>query len=133
MKLNVIVIDDSAVQLAISAKLIQQNEHLNLVGTFTNPFLGLSAVNNNDVDLVLLDVEMPEIDGFALQKLFKISVAVIINSTRSLFKYQALESGAIDFIAKPLTAGKVNLAISKVLTVKENAPVLNTVITTIAS
>lgn len=133
MKLNVIVIDDSAVQLAISAKLIQQNEHLNLVGTFTNPFLGLSAVNNNDVDLVLLDVEMPEIDGFALQKLFKISVAVIINSTRSSFKYQALESGAIDFIAKPLTAGKVNLAISKVLTVKENAPVLNTVITTIAS
>jgi len=133
MKLNVIVIDDSAVQLAISAKLIQQNEHLNLVGTFTNPFLGLSAVNNNDVDLVLLDVEMPEIDGFALQKLFKISVAVIINSTRSSFKYQALESGAIDFIAKPLTAGKVNLAISKVLTVKESAPVLNTVITTIAS
>lgn len=131
MKLNVIVIDDSAVQLAISTKLIEQNEHLNLVGAYANPFLGLNAVNDNEVDIVLLDVEMPEIDGFSLQKLFKKSVAVIINSTRPSFENQAYESGAIDFIAKPLNANKIELAITKLLKTEEE--VLETVITMIAS
>lgn len=131
MKLNVIVIDDSAVQLAISTKLIEQNEHLNLVGTYTNPFLGLNAVNNNDIDIVLLDVEMPEIDGFSLQKLFNKSVSVIINSTRPSFENQAYENGAIDFMAKPLNANTIDLAITKLLKTEEE--VLETVITMIAS
>lgn len=133
MKLNVIVIDDSAVQLAISTKLIAQNEHLNLVGTYSNPFLGLNAVNDNeiDIDIVLLDVEMPEIDGFSLQKLFNKSVSVIINSTRPSFEDQAYENGAIDFMAKPLNATKINIAIAKLL--KSKVDVLDELIISIAS
>ncbi len=133
MPLNVIVIDDSAVQLAISSKLIQKNEHMNLVGTYTNPFLGLNAINdpNNEIDLVLLDVEMPEIDGFSLQKLFRKSMAVIINSTRPSFESQAYENGASDFMAKPLNATKINISIAKLL--KSKVELLDSVITTIAS
>lgn len=131
MKLNVIVIDDSGVQLAISAKLIEQNEHLNLVGTFANPFLGLNAVNNNEIDIVLLDVEMPGIDGFSLQKLFNKSVSVIINSTRPSFESQAYENGALDFMAKPLNANKINISIAKLL--KSKVELFDSVITTIAS
>ncbi len=131
MKLNVIVIDDSAVQLAISTKLIAQNEHLNLVGTYSNPFLGLNAVNDNEIDIVLLDVEMPEIDGFSLQKLFNKSVSVIINSTRPSFEDQAYENGAIDFMAKPLNATKINIAVAKLL--KSKVDLLEEMITSIAS
>lgn len=118
MKLNVIVIDDSAVQLALSAKLIEKNPNLNLVGSFKNPLLGLTTVNSENVDLVLLDVEMPEIDGFSLQKLFKDSVEVILNSTRPSFELQAYTSGAIDFLAKPLSSSRLDLAISRVLELK---------------
>lgn len=130
MKLNIIVIDDSAVQLALSSKLIGKNKHLNLVGAFTNPFLGLNAVNNQEVDLVLLDVEMPEIDGFSLQKLFKESVEVIMNSTRASFELQAFSNGAVDFMAKPLSADRLDAAISRVLELKRllsfEKPLLNT-------
>ncbi len=118
MKLNVIVIDDSGVQLALASKLIEKNEHLNLVGTFTNPFLGLKAVNNQDVDLVLLDIEMPEIDGFSLRKLFKYSVEVVMNSTRASFELQAYTNGAIDFLAKPLSSSRLDLAVARVLEMK---------------
>ncbi|MFS4494454.1 LytR/AlgR family response regulator transcription factor [Maribacter sp. 2308TA10-17] len=130
MKLNVIVIDDSAVQLALSSKLIEKSPHLNLVGAYSNPFLGLSAVNSQAVDLVLLDVEMPEIDGFSLQKLFKDSVEVIINSTRSSFEIEAYSNGAIDFMAKPLSASRLDLAVTRVLELKRllafEAPAVNT-------
>lgn len=119
MKLNVIVIDDSKVQLALSAKLIEKNENLNLVGIFTDPFLALSAVNSGEVDIVLLDVEMPEIDGFSLQTLFDESVEVIMNSTRAKFELQAYTNGAIDFLAKPLSASRLNIAVSRVLDLKQ--------------
>jgi DNA-binding NtrC family response regulator len=114
MKLNVIVIDDSAVQLTISSKLIQKNVHLNFVGSYSDPFLALSAVNNEDIDLVLLDIEMPEIDGFSLRKLFKSSVEVVMNSTRPSFELQAYTNGAIDFLAKPLSSSRLDLAVSRV-------------------
>jgi DNA-binding NtrC family response regulator len=119
MKLNVIVIDDSAVQLTLSSKLIEKNDHLNLVGSYTDPFLALRAVNNGDIDLVLLDVEMPEIDGFSLQKLFNSPVEVIINSTRPTFEMEAYSNGAIDFLAKPLSSSRLDLAVSRVLELKQ--------------
>jgi len=118
MKLNIVIIDDSKVQLALSSKLIEKNEHLNLVGTYTNPFLGLNAINSQDVDVVLLDIEMPEIDGFALQKLFKDNVDVVMNSTRPSFEIQAYSNGAIDFLAKPLTSSRLELAVARVLEMK---------------
>ena len=118
MKLNVIVIDDSLVQLALSSMLIKKNEHLNLLGIYSDPLLGLQAANQQSVDVVLLDVEMPEIDGFSLQKQFKNSVEVIINSTRASFELQAYINGAIDFLQKPLTAPKINGAVARVLEMK---------------
>jgi two-component system LytT family response regulator len=114
MQLNIIVIDDSPMQLLMSSKLIQQNGRLNLLGAFTNPFLGLRAVNTMDVDIVLLDVEMPEIDGFSLKKMFNNQVKVIMNSTRSIFEFRAYSQGAVDFINKPLNAKRLDSSISKI-------------------
>ena len=115
MPLNIIVIDDSPLQLLMSSKLIQQNKRLKLLGAFTNPFLGLRAVNTMDVDIVLLDVEMPEIDGFSLKKMFKKPVEVIMNSTRPIFELQAYSQGAIDFIKKPLDSKRLDSAVSKLI------------------
>ena len=114
MKLNVIIIDDSLVQLELSSRLLKKNENLNLVGAYADPFLGLQVANNQDIDLVLLDVEMPEIDGFLLQKLLKGSVEVIINSTRGSFELLAYINGAIDFIQKPLNEAKIRHAVCRV-------------------
>lgn len=133
MKLNVIVIDDSLVQLALSKNLIKKNEHLNLIGTYSDPYLGLQAANELNVDVVLLDVEMPEIDGFSLQKLIKNSVEVIINSTRACFELQAYINGAIDFLQKPLTAPKINGAVARVLEMRSILSVHNNAASTIAS
>jgi DNA-binding NtrC family response regulator len=118
MKLNVVVIDDSALQLILASKLIQKNEQLNLVGAYADPFLGLNAINTEKVDVVLLDVEMPEIDGFSLQKLFKNSVHVIVNSTRANFELQAYVNGAIDFIQKPLTTEKIEKTVTRIMEFK---------------
>ncbi len=115
MKLNVIVIDDSPIQLLLASKLIQQNKNLTLIGSYANPTLGLAAVNSMDVDIVLLDVEMPKMDGFSFKKNIVKEVPVIMNSTRSSFKRKALRLGVLDFLCKPLNASKLGNAVSKIL------------------
>lgn len=119
MKLNVVIIEDSTIQLMLATKLIQMNKNLNLVGAYTEPFLGLNAVNTQAVDLVFLDVEMPEIDGLSLQKLFNDSVEVIVNSTRPFFADQALANGAFEFIKKPLKKSKIDLVIERLMKNKD--------------
>jgi len=122
MSLNIIVIDDSPMQLLLSSRLIRQNSQLNLVGTFADPFMALNAIHTMKVDIVLLDVEMPEIDGFSLKKLFNKQVEVIINSSRPIFAFQAYAQGAADFLNKPLNANALDRSISKIL---ESIPCFN--------
>ena len=133
MKLNVIVIDDSPVQLLVASKLIQQSKQLNLIGAYANPYLGLSAINNMDVDIVILDIEMPQIDGFSLIKLFDEQLKVIMNSTKACFEFQAYTSGACDFLCKPLSFSSLEGSISKVLSVEKYTSVSENVYTAMAS
>lgn len=115
MKFNIIIIDDSPLQLAISSRLIRKNKNLNLIGSYSNPFLGLNAVTNSAVDIVLLDVEMPQIDGFSLQRLFNKQVEVIINSTKPSFEAKAYNTGAVDFLNKPIDESRFNSAVDRVI------------------
>ena len=133
MNLNAIVIDDSPVQLLIASRLIQRNKHLNLLGAYTNPYLGLSAINSMEVDVVILDIEMPEIDGLSLIKFFDEQVKVIMNSTKPSFEFQAYTSGASDFLCKPLSASSLDFSISKILAGDKYSLISEKVFTAIAS
>ncbi len=60
MKLNCIVVDDSAIQRITITKLVNESTLLNLIGDFANALLKLKIVfNNNTIDLIFLDIEMP--------------------------------------------------------------------------
>lgn len=133
MKLSVIVIDDSPVQLLIAARLIKQHRHLTLEGAYSNPQLGLQAVNNTEVDIVLLDIEMPEMDGFSLKKLFNKQVEVIMNSTKASFELMAYSAGAIDFLHKPISAPLLDCAIVKIMNEEKLPKGKEELVTAIAS
>lgn len=133
MTLRVIIIDDSTLQLLASSKLVRRNRHLNLIGAYTNPLLGLNAVNCKDVDLVLLDVEMPEIDGFSLKRLISNKVEVIMNSTKPDFEFQAYINGAIDFLCKPISASRLDYSVSKVMEEEKYSSAQENIFTAIAS
>ena len=122
MKLNVIVIDDSLVQLALSSRLIKKNEHLNLLGTFSDPFQGLRAANEQNVDVVLLDVEMPKIDGFELCKIIRdnpntadIPFVFLTAKGELNDRVKGLNLGADDYISKPFHISEVTARIKSIL------------------
>jgi two-component system chemotaxis response regulator CheB len=103
--LRVLVVDDSAFNRQTIASMLEQVPGVVVVGRATNGKEALRLVFDLKPDLITLDLEMPEIDGFAFLRLLmqRRPTAVLVVSSHSgrADVFRALELGALDFIAKP--------------------------------
>ncbi|WP_249209222.1 protein-glutamate methylesterase/protein-glutamine glutaminase [Magnetospirillum sulfuroxidans] len=107
-KVRVMLVDDSAVVRGLVTRILEEDSGIAVIASVGNGQMALSALERQDVDVILLDIEMPVMDGMtALPKLLKIDpgVRVIMQSTLTLkgadVSMRALEMGAADYIPKP--------------------------------
>lgn len=106
--IRVLVVDDSAVVRGLIAKNLREDPTIEVVGTAANGQLALDALARMDVDIVVLDIEMPVMDGLtALSHITAKYPAtrVIMASTLTLrnaeISMKALNLGAADYVPKP--------------------------------
>ncbi|WP_005031751.1 protein-glutamate methylesterase/protein-glutamine glutaminase [Holophaga foetida] len=106
--LNVLVVDDTIVYRKILSEVLESLEGVQLIGTASQGRLALARMEQTPADLVLLDVEMPEMDGLEtlghLRRRWPDTDVVMISGTNmssAEITVQALEQGALDFIRKP--------------------------------
>ena len=114
MQVKVLLVDDKTENLFALEKMLQSDNRVFLKATSTNNALKLAI--NNDLALILLDVQMPEMDGFELAKILKsnsktanipiIFVTAINKDEKYVLK--GYDLGAVDYLFKPL-----NLAITR--------------------
>ncbi|HER25928.1 MAG TPA: chemotaxis response regulator protein-glutamate methylesterase [Rhodospirillales bacterium] len=102
------IVDDSAVIRGLTTRILEADKEIQIVASVGNGKLAVSNLDRYDVDVVVLDIEMPVMDGLtALPLLLEIdpSVKIVISSTLSLrnanISIQALEAGASDYLPKP--------------------------------
>jgi two-component system, chemotaxis family, protein-glutamate methylesterase/glutaminase len=107
---RVMVVDDSAVVRGLITKTIESDKEIEVVRSVGNGKLAVDSIGQNGIEIVILDIEMPVMDGLtALPEILKIdpSIRVIIASTLTLrnadISMRALELGAADYIPKPTT------------------------------
>lgn len=107
-KVRVMLVDDSAVVRGLVTRILEEDSGIAVIASVGNGQMALSALERQDVDVILLDIEMPVMDGMtALPKLLKIDpgVRIIMQSTLTLkgadVSMRALEMGAADYIPKP--------------------------------
>ena len=113
--LRTLVVENSKVQCNIIARLVRNHDHLNLVATSSNAIEANRIIKNHKIDLILLDIEMPFIDGFSLMESMDQKIEVIIISGNSDYALKAFDYDVTDFLLKPLKYDRFNNAILKVL------------------
>lgn len=113
MKLNCIVVDDSAIQRILVTKLVDENKSLNLMGEYPNAVEAKIALSNQNVDIIFLDVEMPILSGFNLIDGLKDKPQIIFITAKAEYALKAFEYEATDYLQKPLTKDRFNQAIKK--------------------
>jgi DNA-binding LytR/AlgR family response regulator len=104
--------DDEMSQKAMSF-LVSQVPFLNLVGTYSNAGEALNSLNNVKVDLMLLDIEMPNINGLEFVKSLKNPPLTILATSQKRYALEAFECNIIDYLVKPIALDRFFKAITK--------------------
>ena len=118
-KKKVLVVDDSFVMRTLIKDIVSSDPDLEVVGDAANGKLALEAAKKLNPNVILLDIEMPEMDGLECLKRLKLLSAakvIIISSVAQTGSPQALQArrdGAADVIAKPSGAMSLDLAAKK--------------------
>lgn len=113
MKLNCIVVDDSAVQRVTITKLVNESTLLHLIDDFANALEAKNCINNNTIDLIFLDVEMPLINGFDLLDGLKTKPQIIFITSKADYAVKAFDYEATDFLQKPISKERFLKAVKK--------------------
>ncbi|MBY0485599.1 MAG: LytTR family DNA-binding domain-containing protein [Flavobacteriaceae bacterium] len=112
--MNCIIIDDEGMARAIIAQMISMQKDLNLVQEFSNAMQAIKYLNQNDVDLIFLDIHMPDFTGFDFIQTIKNPPKVILITSDKNFAIEAFEYECIvDYLVKPITEERFQKAIAK--------------------
>ena len=114
--MKTIVVDDDQLSRKVIEEFVNRTESLNLVKSYSN---AVDAINDleqggNVIELIFLDVEMPEMSGIEFLKSLQCTPQVIIVSAKESYALEAFEYDVTDYILKPISYSRFFKAVSKV-------------------
>lgn len=114
-KINVMLVDDSAVVRGFITRILEADPQIKIVYSAHNGQMAVTALDNNDPDIILLDVEMPIMDGLTAIPLLlakrpdaKIIMCSTLTTANGSTAMKAMELGAVDCIGKPTTSSDIS-------------------------
>src|SRR6516164_1670769 len=119
MSLTCIIVEDLEVAANYLMKCCEKSEQVEVRGHFLNVPDALSYLNENTVDLIFLDVEMPGANGFELLDQIAFSPKVILTTSKKEYAYNAFQYNVSDYLMKPFTYQRFLEALGKIQPSKE--------------
>ncbi|HMG16385.1 MAG TPA: LytTR family DNA-binding domain-containing protein [Saprospiraceae bacterium] len=120
MILKCVVTDDEPVARDILEEYISMLPELDLVAKCSNAVETFSVLNNNEVDVLFIDIKMPEINGIDFIKSLKITPFVIFTTAYSSYAIEGFEVDAVDYLMKPISYERFLKSVEKVFTRYKN-------------
>ena len=113
--LKAIVIDDEPIALEVVKNLSEKIPFLHLAGCFTSAFMAMDYLRKEKVDLLFLDIKMPDISGIDFLKSLPDPPMVIFTTAYSEHAVQSFELDAIDYLLKPFSQARFLKACNKAI------------------
>lgn len=119
--MDCIIVDDDEMSQKAMKQLVSQVPFLNLVGTYSNASEAIDALNKSKVDLMLLDVEMPIMNGLEFMRSLRKPPMTILATSKKEYALEAFEYNVIDYLVKPISVTRFFSAIEKFKHLYQNA------------
>ena len=119
--MKALIVDDNDIARTTLAHLAKQVPNLTIVNEYSNAIEAYNHLQNNQVDLIFLDIEMPEMTGIELTKnLSGKDIIIIFTSSNKDYALEAFELNIADYILKPVMPARFLQAVSKAQSILES-------------
>ncbi|HET9766968.1 MAG TPA: response regulator [Thermoanaerobaculia bacterium] len=112
--LRVLIVDDEEPARRLLAELLDGEDEVAVVGECRNGFEAVQAIQTLAPELVLLDVQMPKLDGFEVLELLESPPMVVFVTAYDEYAVRAFEVHAVDYLLKPVSGDRLHAALERV-------------------
>jgi DNA-binding LytR/AlgR family response regulator len=113
MKLQTIALDDEPLALKLVADYIRKTPFLELTGEFDNPLDAVDFMEKEMVDLILLDIQMPDLTGIEFTKTLQDPPKIIFTTAYEKYALEGFKLNAVDYLLKPFSYPEFLTAVQK--------------------
>lgn len=114
--MNCIIIDDDKLSRRVIEEFINKTDELKLVGSFKNAIDAINTISKDvNIQLIFLDIEMPEMNGIDFLNSMKVPLQVIIISSKEKYAIEAFDYDVTDYLLKPIAYSRFYKAVTKAL------------------
>jgi DNA-binding LytR/AlgR family response regulator len=117
--LTCLVIDDEPLAVDVIAAYVPRVPFLKLAGTYNNPVDALPQLQKEKIDIIFLDIQMPQLTGIQFMKLLQHKSQVIIVSAYDEFAMEGFENDVTDYLLKPVSFDRFLKSVEKALRLSE--------------
>jgi DNA-binding LytR/AlgR family response regulator len=103
MKINCLIVDDEPVARKIVQEFVEELDWLQLVGQAESPLKAINVLAKSSVDLLFLDIEMPQMSGLELLKNLPNPPVVIVTTAYPQYALEGFELSVLDYLLKPIS------------------------------
>jgi len=118
--LKCIVIDDEELARALLKTYIDKLDFLELVQDYENPLNAIEMIKSNSIDLIFLDIQMPELKGTDFAKMVPENTKIIFTTAYSEYALEGYELNALDYLLKPIIFDRFLKAVLKLKPTNES-------------
>ncbi len=111
--IRVVAIDDEPLALQLVKEYVEKTPFLELAGAFDNPLEAVSFIKSSDVDLALLDIQMPDLTGTELAGVISGGPKVIFTTAYEKYALEGFRLDAVDYLLKPFSYAEFLKAVQK--------------------
>lgn len=113
-KFNCIIVDDDEIDRLMVVSYVKRFKNLNLVGVFESSTIALKAILDNEIDVMFLDIDMPEINGMDFRKTAKQIPVCIFITSHPEHAVESFELDTLDFIVKPIKLDRFEQTMNRI-------------------
>ncbi|WP_298265128.1 LytTR family DNA-binding domain-containing protein [uncultured Lutibacter sp.] len=108
-----LIIDDEPLAIELLEDFISRISSLQLISSCSNAFEAVTVIQNNKIDLIFLDIEMPDFTGIEFMKSLKITPLIIFTTAYSHYAVEGFNLNALDYLVKPIPFHRFLKAVSR--------------------
>ena len=111
--LTCVIVDDEPLAVKLLESYVGKTDGLELVASFTDSVEAISMIKSHPVDLLFLDIQMPDMNGMELAHMIPAETRVVFTTAFKEYAFESYEVSALDFLLKPIRYNKFLAAVDK--------------------